>query len=204
MIPKSAIKPGSSFWEVNDSRFLDVDVAVGDPLGEKFINLADGSPVALVNGKGGFVSPYVDRLYSYEEAASMLCNVEKWNPKPSSARVKEHASSAQSYRSSEATNHTTKVPPYTIAPMTRGEEWNAMRTAEQIEASNREIDRRIEERKARDKELARAFRRRLIRDLPRNALLLTAAVLAMWAIKSCESKDHAADPDRTGINGMPY
>ena len=73
-----------------------------------------------------------------------------------------------------------------------------------FEADSREIERRVQERKARDKELDRAFRRQLIRDLPRNTLLIAAALIAMWAIKSCESKGHAADPDRTGFRGIPY
>ena len=225
MIPKSAIKPGSSFWEVNDSRFPDVDVAVGDPLGEKFVNLEDGSPVVgLRSPSGAWSTTYVERIWSYDLAVSMLedsLEVRAYMSSPegvaAAARVSEESdarraafaaknaafSCAQSPHLPDEESRTAEAHALTIPLLPGNRESQGMRTSQQIQADNQEIDLRIAARKAYEKELRRESRRQLIKDLPRYALAIAAYLLFAWLVKSCESPNNRYDEDRTGIKGMP-
>ena len=73
-----------------------------------------------------------------------------------------------------------------------------------IDGNNQEIARRIEERKEIEIHHARESRRIFWKNLPRNILLIAAALFAIWTVKSCESRNSRYDEDRTGIKGMPY
>lgn len=78
-----------------------------------------------------------------------------------------------------------------------------MKKKEDMEATQQELARRHSEAEALRDYHSKENRRHLWRTLPRNIALILAAILIIWAAKSCESKERSHDPDRTGLRGMP-
>jgi hypothetical protein len=62
-----------------------------------------------------------------------------------------------------------------------------MRGREDMEATQKELERRHAEREALERFHRQERRRRFWRTMPRNLAIIAAAIIAIWALKSCES-----------------
>jgi hypothetical protein len=56
-----------------------------------------------------------------------------------------------------------------------------------MEATQKELERRHAEREALERFHRQERRRRFWRTMPRNLAIIAAAIIAIWALKSCES-----------------